>query len=71
MFQFLLELKWDFITVVYSDDNIGRESYRTFRRLAPSYYMCIDKSIAVSPTGTVSDVNTHGVVYLGSEGIGR
>lgn len=71
MILFMVELEWDFITVVRSDDAIGNESYEVFERVAQKYRICIDKVVLVNASSTNLDVATKGVVYLGSEGIGE
>lgn len=68
---FMLEVKWDFITVVRSDDAIGKESYEVFERATQKYHICIDKVALVDATSAIPSVETAGVVYLGSEGIGE
>ncbi|XP_067935686.1 uncharacterized protein [Watersipora subatra] len=68
--KFLVALNWDFLTVVHSDDEAGLNSYEAFRSLSSKYYLCIDKVITVSSEQLDGKINTEGVVYLGSEGIG-
>ncbi|XP_067935976.1 uncharacterized protein [Watersipora subatra] len=68
--KFMVALNWDLLTLVYSDDAIGRVSYELFKKFSMKYYFCIDGVIPVE-TGEVKEmINTTGVVYLGSEGIG-
>ena len=67
----MVDIKWDFITVVYSNDRLGRDNYQVFEEMAPRYYICIDKSLAATTTTGLTGINTNGVVYLGSEKIGK
>ena len=67
----MVNIKWDFITVVYSNDRVGRDNYQVFKEMAPRYYICIDKSLPATTTAGLTGINTNGVVYLGSEKIGK
>ena len=73
MSMLMVELVWDFVTVVYSDDKLGMESYQSFEKFATKYYICVDKAISASSKLSIeimASIQTVGVVYLGSEGVG-
>lgn len=71
MMIFITELKWDFITLVRSNDGIGERSFKIFQTIAEKYKVCIDKNLSVLADSVPQNITTKGVVYLGSEAIGK
>lgn len=70
MARFMVELQWDYVTAVYSNDVTGRESLKAFKEVSRTFYICIAEEMAVNYESSPSAITTIGVVYLGSEGIG-
>lgn len=67
----MVELGWDFITVVHSNDGQGRHSADVFRNRSERFHICINEQISVTSQSNLVNLDTRGVVYLGSEGVGR
>ena len=71
MFLLMVEMNWDYVTVVYSDDKLGHESLRIYDLLSTRFFVCSAERLPVSfSKPDLSDIKTRGVVYLGSENIG-
>lgn len=74
MFKLMVELNWDYVTVVYSDDELGRNSLEIYNQLHTKYFVCSASNISVTYTNInqlLSTISTTGVIYLGSTGIGK
>lgn len=68
----MAKLNWDYVTVVHSDDDFGRQSLQVYKRLQTKYFICSAETIPVG-YANVSQVNvdTAGAVYIGSKGVGQ
>lgn len=72
MFRLMIELEWDYVTVVYSDNDLGHRSQKIYENYTSKFFVCTAKYIAASFENTnLSDIRTRGVVYLGTQSLGR
>ena len=72
MLALMVELNWDFISVIWSDDKIGQQSFQLFKQLSKTFYVCIGYNATTANSSMFEDrIQTEGVVYLGSERIGK
>ena len=71
MFLLMVEMNWDHVTVIYSDDKLGHESLKIYDRLSTRYSVCSAEKLPVSfYTRQLGSIQTKGVVYLGTESLG-
>ena len=72
MLALMVELNWDFISVIWSDDKIGQQSFQLFEQLSKTFYVCIGYNATTANSSKFENqIQTKGVVYLGSEQIGK
>ena len=72
MFLLMVEMNWDYVTVIYSDDKLGHESLKIYDRLSTRYFVCSAEKRPVSlDNQALGDIKTRGVVYLGSDNLGK
>jgi len=75
MVDFMIDMEWDYLTLLHSDDDFSKMGVQMFKELATDGHICIQKTLNTGNMVSAKDAllssrlaeSPTGVVYLGDE----